>query len=148
MQEIRTAIIGVGNCASSFVQGRFYYKDPDADIPGLITKNLGGYRAAYALCKKGYETILLNRGSYVDEYPNQALAQLPLDFCWICGHMPQRLFKAIGCLSDYYNAELIDVSGKAGDFKVKFKKKNQVVNNFACTECDLCIDVCPVETGQ
>jgi myo-inositol-1-phosphate synthase len=45
MQEIRTGIIGAGNCASSLVQGRFYYKDPDADIPGLITKNLGGYRA-------------------------------------------------------------------------------------------------------
>ena len=45
MQEIRTGIIGVGNCASSFVQGRFYYKDPDADIPGLITKDFGGYRA-------------------------------------------------------------------------------------------------------
>jgi len=45
MQEIRTGIIGVGNCASSFVQGRFYYKDPDAHIPGLITKDLGGYRA-------------------------------------------------------------------------------------------------------
>jgi len=44
MQEIRTGIIGVGNCASSFVQGRFYYGDPDADIPGLITKNFGGYR--------------------------------------------------------------------------------------------------------
>jgi myo-inositol-1-phosphate synthase len=36
----------VGNCASSFVQGRFYYNDPDADIPGLITKNFGGYRAS------------------------------------------------------------------------------------------------------
>ncbi len=45
MQEIRTGIIGVGNCASSLVQGRFYYKDPDAEIPGLITKNFGGYRA-------------------------------------------------------------------------------------------------------
>ncbi len=45
MQEIRTGIIGAGNCASSLVQGRFYYKDPDADIPGLITKNLGGYQA-------------------------------------------------------------------------------------------------------
>jgi myo-inositol-1-phosphate synthase len=45
MQPIRTAIIGVGNCASSFVQGRFYYNDPDADIPGMITKNLGGYMA-------------------------------------------------------------------------------------------------------
>lgn len=46
MEKIRTALIGVGNCASSFVQGRFYYKDPDADIPGLITKNFGGYRAS------------------------------------------------------------------------------------------------------
>jgi myo-inositol-1-phosphate synthase len=45
MQEIRTGIFGVGNCASSFVQGRFFYKDPDADIPGLITKSFGGYRA-------------------------------------------------------------------------------------------------------
>jgi myo-inositol-1-phosphate synthase len=45
MQEIRTGIFGVGNCASSFVQGRFFYKNPDADIPGLITKSFGGYRA-------------------------------------------------------------------------------------------------------
>ncbi len=40
---IRTAIIGVGNCASSLVQGRFYYADKTADVPGLITKNFGGY---------------------------------------------------------------------------------------------------------
>jgi myo-inositol-1-phosphate synthase len=45
MQEIRIGIFGVGNCASSFVQGRFFYNDPDADIPGLITKDFGGYRA-------------------------------------------------------------------------------------------------------
>ncbi len=45
MKRIRTALIGIGNCASSLVQGRFYYHDPDADIPGLITKNFAGYRA-------------------------------------------------------------------------------------------------------
>jgi myo-inositol-1-phosphate synthase len=45
MQAIRTGIIGVGNCASSFVQGRFYYNNPDVDIPGLITKDFSGYRA-------------------------------------------------------------------------------------------------------
>lgn len=43
MKEIRTAIIGVGNCASSLVQGRFYYANPDAEIPGLITRDFGGY---------------------------------------------------------------------------------------------------------
>ncbi len=110
--------------------------------------NLGGYRAAYALCKKGYKTILLNRGSYVDEFRNQALAQYPLDFCWICGHMPQRLFKSLGSLDDNYNAELLEVKGKAGNFTVKFKKKDQIVNNFACIECDKCIDVCPIEVDN
>ena len=47
MQEIRTAIVGVGNCASSLVQGRFYYSNPDDDIPGLITKTFGGYRTCH-----------------------------------------------------------------------------------------------------
>jgi heterodisulfide reductase subunit A2 len=107
--------------------------------------NLAGYRAAYALCKAGHRVVLLNRGRYVDDIKYQALAQLPLDFCWICGHMPQRLFKAIGCLQDNYNAKLQSVSGEAGHFKVKFTKRDQVVNNFACIECDRCVEVCPVE---
>jgi heterodisulfide reductase subunit A len=107
--------------------------------------NLGGYRSAYALCKKGHKVILLNRGSYIDEIRNQTLAQLPLDFCWMCGHFPQRLFKALGCVQDFYNAKLLEVSGRAGDFKVRFKTKPQTVNNFICTECDECIEVCPVQ---
>lgn len=46
MGSIRTALIGIGNCASSLVQGRYYYSDPEADIPGLINKNFGGYYAS------------------------------------------------------------------------------------------------------
>ena len=43
--EVRVAIVGVGNCASSFVQGVEYYKDADpADfVPGLMHVDLGGY---------------------------------------------------------------------------------------------------------
>ncbi|MBA9068406.1 myo-inositol-1-phosphate synthase [Methylobacterium sp. RAS18] len=43
---IRVGIIGVGNCASSFVQGLHYYREADADtaVPGLISPELGGYR--------------------------------------------------------------------------------------------------------
>jgi myo-inositol-1-phosphate synthase len=42
---IRVAIVGVGNCASSLVQGRHYYQDArEGDfIPGLMHVNLGGY---------------------------------------------------------------------------------------------------------
>jgi myo-inositol-1-phosphate synthase len=46
MKKIRTAIVGVGNCASSLVQGRFYYADRTADIPGLITTDFAGYFAS------------------------------------------------------------------------------------------------------
>lgn len=44
-KKIRVAIIGVGNCASSLVQGVHFYKDApeDASIPGLMHVNLGGY---------------------------------------------------------------------------------------------------------
>ncbi|MDQ6683383.1 MAG: inositol-3-phosphate synthase [Chloroflexota bacterium] len=44
-RKIRVAIVGVGNCASSLVQGRHYYQDAaeDKPIPGLMHVNLGGY---------------------------------------------------------------------------------------------------------
>src|SRR4026209_2144387 len=45
MGKIRVGIIGVGNCASSFVQGVHYYRNAkDTDfVPGLMHVNLGGY---------------------------------------------------------------------------------------------------------
>jgi myo-inositol-1-phosphate synthase len=44
-RKVRVAIIGVGNCASSFVQGVHFYQDAptDVDVPGLMHVNLGGY---------------------------------------------------------------------------------------------------------
>jgi len=44
-KKVRVAIIGVGNCASSLVQGVEYYKNAaDTDrVPGLMHVNLGGY---------------------------------------------------------------------------------------------------------
>jgi myo-inositol-1-phosphate synthase len=42
---VNVAIIGVGNCASSFVQGLYHYRDaaPDEQVPGLMHVDLGGY---------------------------------------------------------------------------------------------------------
>ncbi|NMA30671.1 MAG: inositol-3-phosphate synthase, partial [Candidatus Methanofastidiosa archaeon] len=44
MGEIRVAIAGVGNCASSLVQGVEYYRNNGTkQIIGLMHENLGGY---------------------------------------------------------------------------------------------------------
>jgi myo-inositol-1-phosphate synthase len=45
MSTVRLAIVGVGNCASSLIQGLEYYKDADLTdrVPGLMHVDLGGY---------------------------------------------------------------------------------------------------------
>ncbi len=50
MAEIRIALIGVGNCTSSLVQGSFYYQNfkikEGEIIPGLMHPALGGYKVS------------------------------------------------------------------------------------------------------
>ena len=44
-EKVRVAIIGIGNCANSLLQGLHYYRDAADDqfVPGLMHVNLGGY---------------------------------------------------------------------------------------------------------
>jgi myo-inositol-1-phosphate synthase len=46
--KVRVAVVGVGNCASSFVQGVEYYRhaDPGDFVPGLMHVDLGGYHVS------------------------------------------------------------------------------------------------------
>src|SRR5579872_1966047 len=47
-KKVRVAIVGVGNCASSFVQGVHYYRNasPKDFVPGLMHVDLGGYHVS------------------------------------------------------------------------------------------------------
>jgi myo-inositol-1-phosphate synthase len=44
-RKVRIGIVGVGNCASSLVQGLSYYREAKSNepVPGLMNANLGGY---------------------------------------------------------------------------------------------------------
>src|ERR1700709_2202239 len=48
MSSVRVAIVGVGNCASSLVQGVEYYRDADetAPVPGLMHVRFGDYHVS------------------------------------------------------------------------------------------------------
>src|SRR6476659_11395534 len=48
MGSVRVAIVGVGNCASSLVQGVEYYRDadPTATVPGLMHVMFGDYHVS------------------------------------------------------------------------------------------------------
>jgi myo-inositol-1-phosphate synthase len=47
-RKVRVGIVGVGNCASSFVQGLEHYRDARGNepIPGLMNVEIGGYHVA------------------------------------------------------------------------------------------------------
>ena len=47
-KKVRVAIVGVGNCASSLVQGLEYYKDAadDVSVPGLMHVRFGDYHVS------------------------------------------------------------------------------------------------------
>lgn len=45
MEKIKIAIVGIGNCASSLIQGIYYYQDKNSnDAVGLMHWDIGGYK--------------------------------------------------------------------------------------------------------
>ena len=67
--KVRVAIIGVGNCASSLVQGLEFYKNtPDnATVPGLMHVNLGGYHISDIEITVGIDINVTKVGKDISE---------------------------------------------------------------------------------
>ncbi len=68
-KKIRVAIIGVGNCASSLVQGVHYYRhtSDETDVPGLMHVNLGGYRISDIEFSAAFDVVASKVGSDLSE---------------------------------------------------------------------------------
>ena len=78
-KKVRVAIVGVGNCASSLVQGVHYYRDasPKDSVPGLMHVDLGGYHirdiefvAAFDIDKN---KVGLDLSEAIDAKPNNTV---------------------------------------------------------------------------
>jgi len=75
-KKVRVAIIGVGNCASSLVQGVNFYKDAkeDEQVPGIMHVNLAGYHIRDIEFTAAFDVVDTKVGKDVSEaifsYPN------------------------------------------------------------------------------
>ena len=79
MKTIRTAIVGVGNCASSLVQGVEFYRDATEEefVPGLMHVNLGGYHPRDVVFTAAFDVSRHKVGLDLAE----AIAALPIIRC-------------------------------------------------------------------
>ena len=67
--DVRVAIVGVGNCASSLVQGVEYYKDadPNSAVPGLMHVMLGAYHVRDVKFVAAFDVDAKKVGFYLSE---------------------------------------------------------------------------------
>jgi myo-inositol-1-phosphate synthase len=68
-KKVRIGLVGVGNCASSLVQGLTYYKDADGNepVPGLMTVDLGGYHVSDIEVSAAFDVAATKVGKDVAE---------------------------------------------------------------------------------
>ncbi len=77
--RVRLAIAGVGNCASSLVQGLEYYRaaDPADEVPGLMHVELGGYHIRDVEVVAAFDVdaakVGLDLGKAIDAGPNNTV---------------------------------------------------------------------------
>jgi len=78
-KKVRVAIIGVGNCASSLVQGVHYYRNakPTDKVPGLMHVDLGGYHIRDIEFSAAFDVVKGKVGEDLSRailaYPNNTL---------------------------------------------------------------------------
>jgi myo-inositol-1-phosphate synthase len=68
-RKVRVGIVGVGNCASSFVQGLSYYKDAKGNepVPGLMNVDIGGYHISDVQVSAAFDVNASKVGRDVSE---------------------------------------------------------------------------------
>jgi myo-inositol-1-phosphate synthase len=118
MPPVRVAIVGVGNCASSLVQGVEYYRDadPQARVPGLMHVQLGAYHirdisfvAAFDVDAKKVGRDL-SEGIFASENNTIKIADVPpLDVTVQRGHTLDGLGKYYREMVDESDADPVDV---------------------------------------
>ncbi|WP_026918132.1 inositol-3-phosphate synthase [Gordonia shandongensis] len=139
-KKVRVAIVGVGNCASSLVQGVHYYRDADegATIPGLMHVKFGDYHVRDVEFVTAFDVDAKKVGFDLSEAINNSenntikLTDVPpMDVPVLRGH-------TLDGLGKYYKETITEADGDGVDV-VKTLKDNQV---------DVLVSYLPVGSDQ
>ncbi len=130
---VRVAIIGVGNCASSLVQGVQFYKDAkdDEKVPGLMHVNLGGYHIRDIEFTAAFDVVEGKVGKDLSEailaYPNNTIKFTDVPYL----NVPVARGMTHDGLGKYLSQILTKAPGPTADIVGILKEtKTDVVVNF------------------
>jgi len=141
MKEIRIAIAGVGNCASSLIQGLFYYKNFEGDnIPGLMHPVLGGYKISDIKVVAAFDIDKRKVGKDLSE----AIFAPPNCTKVFCKDIPKIGVKVKkGCVLDGV-AEHMKSYPEDKSFVVSDEKEVDIVDELKNSKAEILINYLPV----
>jgi heterodisulfide reductase subunit A len=112
----------------------------------VIGGGIAGMNTALDLAEMGFKVFLLEKGESIGGHMAQLDKTFPTLDCSICIEGPKMVdvgrhpnIKIIA------NADLLNVSGFIGNFKVKIRKNPRFVIPENCTGCGECKEICPIE---
>ena len=111
----------------------------------VVGGGIGGMQAALDLAGSGIKVYLIEKNPSIGGYMSQLDKTFPTNDCSMCIMAPKLV--EIGRHKDIDIITLADienVEGKAGNFKVTLKKRPRYIDEDKCTGCGLCASNCPV----
>jgi heterodisulfide reductase subunit A-like polyferredoxin len=112
----------------------------------VVGAGIAGIQSSLDLANAGFKVYLLESGPAIGGIMAQLDKTFPTNDCAMCIMSP----KLVEC-GRHFNIELLsdaqieEVTGEAGDFRVKVLKRPRFVDPAKCTGCAECEKVCPVK---
>lgn len=112
----------------------------------VVGAGIGGSQAALDLADSGYKVYLIESSTSIGGVMAQLDKTFPTNDCAMCIVSPKLVETGRHQNIDLsINCQVLDVSGEAGNFTIKVKKKTLYINPDKCTGCGVCAQECPVE---
>jgi heterodisulfide reductase subunit A len=112
----------------------------------VIGGGIAGIQAALEIGNMGYKTYLVERTPTIGGRMAQLDKTFPTLDCSACILTPKMVDVSRHPTIELLTyAEVVDVQGYIGNFKVKVKKKPRYIDVNKCTGCGDCVQPCPVE---
>jgi len=139
-EKVRVAMIGVGNCANSLLQGIEYYRDAseEADVPGLMHVNLGGYHISDIEVVAAFDVIKGKVGIELSE----AIWAHPNDTIKFAEVRPTGVIVSRGMTHDGIGKYLAEIVEKAPG------ETDDVIGILKEREVDVVVNYLPVGSEQ